>query len=96
VLLRSADTLQLKSWAYCLHQVNRAQRTLVEAWGVVRETYVDTTFNNQDWEDMLQSTLADTFTMKTSDEAYSKIRTMLASLDDPFTRIVTPQVMIRS
>ena len=28
-------------------QVNAVQRTLVEAWGIVRETYVDPTFNNQ-------------------------------------------------
>jgi hypothetical protein len=28
-------------------QVNNVQRTLVEAWGIVRETYVDPTFNNQ-------------------------------------------------
>lgn len=28
-------------------QVNAVQQTLVEAWGIVRETYVDPTFNNQ-------------------------------------------------
>lgn len=30
-----------------MSQVNAVQRTLVEAWGIVRETYVDPTFNNQ-------------------------------------------------
>ena len=28
-------------------QMNIVQRTLVEAWGIVRETYIDPTFNNQ-------------------------------------------------
>lgn len=28
-------------------QVNAVQKTLVEAWGIVRETYVDPTFNDQ-------------------------------------------------
>jgi hypothetical protein len=28
-------------------QVNRVQRTLVEAWGLIRETFVDPTFNHQ-------------------------------------------------
>jgi hypothetical protein len=27
--------------------VNRVQRTLVEAWGLIRETFVDPTFNHQ-------------------------------------------------
>jgi hypothetical protein len=31
----------------CLWQVNRVQRTLVEAWGLIRETFVDPTFNHQ-------------------------------------------------
>ena len=28
-------------------EVNRVQRTLVEAWGLIRETFVDPTFNHQ-------------------------------------------------
>lgn len=31
----------------CSSQVNRVQRTLVEAWGLIRETFVDPTFNHQ-------------------------------------------------
>ncbi|KAM6566795.1 hypothetical protein CsatA_025923 [Cannabis sativa] len=31
-------------------EVNRVQRTLVEAWGLIRETSVDPTFNHQDWD----------------------------------------------
>jgi hypothetical protein len=32
---------------FCSWQVNRVQRTLVEAWGLIRETFVDPTFNHQ-------------------------------------------------
>jgi hypothetical protein len=28
-------------------QVNRVQKTLVETWGLIRETFVDPTFNHQ-------------------------------------------------
>jgi hypothetical protein len=73
-------------------QVNNVQRTLVEAWGIVRETYVDPTFNNQDWDLKLEEVLGETLSLKTSDAAYAKIRSMLATLGDPFTRIVNPQV----
>lgn len=34
-----------------LLQVNTAQRTLVEAWGLIRETFVDPTFNHQGMND---------------------------------------------
>jgi carboxyl-terminal processing protease len=64
---------------------------LVEAWGIVRETYVDPTFNNQDWDLKLEEVLGETLSLKTSDAAYAKIRSMLATLGDPFTRIVNPQ-----
>lgn len=38
--------------------------------------------------------LGETLALKTSDAAYAKIRTMLATLEDPFTRIVSPQVRL--
>lgn len=33
----------------CLH-LSTAQRTLVETWGIVGESFVDPTFNNHDWQ----------------------------------------------
>lgn len=72
-------------------EVNAVQKTLVEAWGIVRETYVDPTFNDQDWDLKLQEALGETLSAKTSEAAYAKIRSMLATLGDPFTRIVNPQ-----
>lgn len=72
-------------------EVTRVQRTLVEAWSIVREAYVDPTFNDQDWDDKLQESVKATLAVDTADEAYDTVRKMLASLDDPFTRIVTPK-----
>eukprot|EP00245_Coleochaete_scutata_P002849 TRINITY_DN14010_c0_g1_i1.p1 TRINITY_DN14010_c0_g1~~TRINITY_DN14010_c0_g1_i1.p1 ORF type:complete len:563 (-),score=78.86 TRINITY_DN14010_c0_g1_i1:701-2389(-) len=72
-------------------EVARVQRTLVEAWNIVHETYVDGTFNNQDWERQLESSLVKMMKLETKEAAYDQVREMLASLDDPYTRIITPQ-----
>ncbi|BFI30960.1 carboxyl-terminal processing protease [Marchantia polymorpha subsp. ruderalis] len=85
------DTFTLTFPGSTIEEVNTVQRTLVEAWGIVRETYVDPSFNHQDWDLTLESSLADTLSDETSEEAYSKIKSMLASLGDPFTRIITPK-----
>ncbi|CAD6339466.1 unnamed protein product [Miscanthus lutarioriparius] len=71
-------------------EVNRVQRTLVETWGLIRETFVDPTFNHQDWDQKLQQTMVEIFPLKSADAAYSKISGMLSTLGDPFTRIISP------
>eukprot|EP00271_Cylindrocystis_brebissonii_P010945 TRINITY_DN27489_c0_g1_i1.p1 TRINITY_DN27489_c0_g1~~TRINITY_DN27489_c0_g1_i1.p1 ORF type:complete len:652 (+),score=127.25 TRINITY_DN27489_c0_g1_i1:137-2092(+) len=72
-------------------EVSSVQKTLVESWGIVEETYWDDSFNHQDWDAKLEQSLRETFEVASPEEAYGQIRTMLASLGDPFTRIVTPQ-----
>ncbi|KAL6909723.1 hypothetical protein ACP4OV_001382 [Aristida adscensionis] len=72
-------------------EVNRVQRTLVETWGLIRETFVDPTFNHQDWDQKLQQTMAEMFPLKSADAAYGKISGMLSTLGDPFTKIITPK-----
>ncbi|CAM6094186.1 unnamed protein product [Calypogeia fissa] len=86
-----ADEMRVTFPASKISEVSTAQRTLVEAWGIIRETYVDSSFNNQDWDQILQDSLADTLSLTKSEDAYAKIRAMLGSLGDPFTRIITPQ-----
>ncbi|KAH9301735.1 hypothetical protein KI387_013318, partial [Taxus chinensis] len=76
--------------------VNTVQRTLVESWGVVRETFVDPTFNHQDWDLKLQQTMVEMFPLKSADAAYSKISNMLATLGDPFTRLISPKIVLSS
>ncbi|XVE96017.1 hypothetical protein REPUB_Repub02eG0185400 [Reevesia pubescens] len=72
-------------------EVNTVQRTLVEAWGLIRETFVDPTFNHQDWDLKLQQTMVEMFPLKSADAAYGKIKGMLSTLGDPFTRIISPK-----
>ncbi|EEE65605.1 hypothetical protein OsJ_21145 [Oryza sativa Japonica Group] len=71
--------------------VNRVQRTLVEAWGLIRETFVDPTLNHQDWDMRLQQTMVEMFPLKSEDAAYGKISGMLSTLGDPFTKIISPK-----
>ncbi|KAL5545567.1 hypothetical protein UlMin_005254 [Ulmus minor] len=72
-------------------EVNKVQRTLVEAWGLIRETFVDPTFNHQDWDLKLQQTMVEMFPLDSADAAYTKISAMLSTLGDPFTRIISPK-----
>ncbi|XP_054814323.1 carboxyl-terminal-processing peptidase 3, chloroplastic isoform X2 [Prosopis cineraria] len=72
-------------------EVNAVQRTLVEAWGLIRETFVDPTFNHQDWDLKLQQTMVEMFPLRSADAAYMKVSGMLSTLGDPFTRIISPK-----
>lgn len=45
-----------------------------------------------DWDLKLQQTMVEMFPLKSADAAYNKIGGMLASLGDPFTRIISPKV----
>ncbi|KAK6149181.1 hypothetical protein DH2020_016706 [Rehmannia glutinosa] len=72
-------------------EVNTVQRTLVEAWGLIRETFIDPTFNHQDWDLKLQQTMVEMFPLRSEDAAYNKLKGMLSTLGDPFTRIISPK-----
>ncbi|XP_047333613.1 carboxyl-terminal-processing peptidase 3, chloroplastic-like [Impatiens glandulifera] len=63
-------------------------------WGLIRETFVDPTFNHQDWDLKLQQTMVEIFPLKSADAAYGKISGMLSTLGDPFTRIISPKVLL--
>jgi carboxyl-terminal processing protease len=59
-----------------------------EAWQLVRDEYVDPRQNGQDWyrwEHKYDKVL------KTQDDAYAAINTMLASLNDPYSRFLDPR-----
>lgn len=45
-----------------------------------------------DWDMKLQQTMVELFSLKSADAAYSKVSGMLATLGDPFTRIISPKV----
>ncbi|KAF8043873.1 hypothetical protein BT93_A2000 [Corymbia citriodora subsp. variegata] len=86
-----AESLTVAFPASHVQEVNTVQRTLVEAWGLIRETFVDPTFNHQDWDSKLQQTMVEMFPLRSADAAYNKIGAMLSTLGDPFTRIISPK-----
>ncbi|TAE59365.1 MAG: PDZ domain-containing protein [Nostocales cyanobacterium] len=65
------------------------QKLVFEVWRIVNRSYLDDTFNNQDWravrQDVLRKPLSD------DQAAYTAIKDMLKSLDDPFTRFLDPE-----
>ncbi|KAG5401736.1 hypothetical protein IGI04_016343, partial [Brassica rapa subsp. trilocularis] len=61
------------------------------SWGLIMETFIDPTFNHQDWDSKLQQTMVEMFPLRSADAAYGKIKAMLSTLGDPFTRIISPK-----
>jgi carboxyl-terminal processing protease len=64
------------------------QKLLSEVWRIVDRAYVDNTFNHQNWWFVRQNALRQT--LHDREETYDAIQKMLASLDDPFTRLLRP------
>jgi carboxyl-terminal processing protease len=65
------------------------QKLLLQSWRIVNQSYVDETFNHQNWW-MLRQKLVQK-PMKDREAAYDVIDEMLATLDDPFTRLLRPE-----
>ncbi len=65
------------------------QKLVSQAWRIVNRTYLDDTFNHQNWAQVRQEALK--ARLKDSQTAYSAIQNMLKSLDDPFTRFLDPR-----
>ncbi|YAI81750.1 MAG: carboxyl-terminal processing protease CtpA [cyanobacterium endosymbiont of Rhopalodia sterrenbergii] len=64
------------------------QKLLLQSWRLVNQAYIDNSFNNQNWwllrQQFLQRHLHD------REETYDTIDEMLATLDEPFTRLIRP------
>lgn len=64
------------------------QKFLAEVWRVVDRSYVDDTFNHQNWWLVRQQVIKQAPAERT--QTYAVAQQMLASLDDPFTRLLKP------
>ncbi|NJR40732.1 MAG: PDZ domain-containing protein [Leptolyngbyaceae cyanobacterium CSU_1_4] len=64
------------------------QRLLSEVWKIVDRAYVDDSFNHQNWWLVRQKSLEKR--LDSRDDTYGAIQKMLATLDDPFTRLLKP------
>ena len=65
------------------------QKLVSEVWRIVNRTYLDETFNHQNWAAVRQKVLEKPLT--DSNASYAAIGKMLLSLDDPFTRFLDPE-----
>ena len=64
------------------------QKLFNDAWRIVNQAYVDETFNHQNWWAIREKKLKPPFHDR--HEAYEAIRSILGTLDDPFTRFLQP------
>eukprot|EP00890_Picochlorum_soloecismus_P005104 jgi/Picsp_1/5595/NSC_02954-R1_protein len=71
------------------HAVTTEQLLYLEAWRAVDRAYVDKTFNGQSWFRVRENTLKKK-NLLTREDTHAEIKSMLASLDDPFTRFLDP------
>ncbi|MBW4643316.1 MAG: PDZ domain-containing protein [Goleter apudmare HA4340-LM2] len=65
------------------------QKLFSEVWRIVNRTYLDETFNHQNWAAVRQKALSSP--LNNHQAAYQAIQKMLKSLDDPFTRFLDPE-----
>ncbi len=65
------------------------QKLVAEVWRIVNRTYLDDSFNHQNWAAIRQKTLSTP--LPDLNTAYTAIGKMLKSLDDPFTRFLDPE-----
>lgn len=77
-----------------LHSVRAAlqdspKAIIDEVWQLVNREYVDTTFNQVNWQASRQALLSRNYTSK--EQAYNAIRTELEKLGDPYTRFLDPK-----
>lgn len=64
------------------------QRLVSEVWRLVDRAYVDDSFNHQNWWQVRQKILQQP--LQDREQTYTAIQKMLATLDDPFTRLLKP------
>lgn len=65
------------------------QKVILQSWRLVNQSYLDSTFNEQNWwkvrEDLIKRPL------NNREQAYKAIEEMLATLNEPFTRLLRPE-----
>jgi len=81
--------LALSCWIQPAAALTEEQKVVGEAWRIVNRTYLDDTFNHQNWSLIRQQALRQP--LKDQEAAYKAIQQMLAGLDDPFTRLLRPE-----
>ena len=65
------------------------QKLLLQSWRIVNQSYLDETFNHQNWWKLREKYVKKP--LRDREETYGAIEEMLATLDDPFTRLLRPE-----
>lgn len=89
LLLVVSVALVLGVWTPAADAFTEEQKLLSEVWRIVDRAYVDDTFNQQNWWFVRQRSLRQP--LGNREETYTAIQQMLASLNDPFTRLLKPE-----
>ena len=89
ILLLLPILLVFALWTQPAAALTEEQKLVSEAWRIVNRTYLDDTFNQQNWAAVRQKILKQP--LKDKESAYVAIEQMFASLDDPFTRFLKPE-----
>jgi carboxyl-terminal processing protease len=71
------------------HAFTPEQQLVLQAWRTVNQAYYDNSFNHQNWWLTRDSTMKQQF--PTEEAAYQAITKMIATLDEPFTRLLRPE-----
>ncbi len=80
--------IALGVWSQPAIALTDQQRLVSEVWRIVNRSYLDATFNHQNWATVRQNTLKQP--LKNDAATYEAISGMVKTLDDPFTRFLTP------
>lgn len=86
--LSAAGVLVPTASAADYNSLSDEQKAVAEAWRLVDYSYLDRTFNGQDWFKLRQNMVKAKY--KSSDEAQSAIASMVGTLGDRYTRYLSP------
>ena len=88
-LLVSFFTLTSFWWSPTAAAFTEEQKLVLQSWRIVNQAYLDETFNHQNWWYIRQKFIKRPLLER--EQTYAAIEEMLASLGDPFTRLLKPE-----
>lgn len=75
-------------WMPSAAAFSEEQKLLLQSWRLVNQSYLDASFNHQDWWKVRQQFL--NRPLASREATYDAIEAMLGTLDEPFTRLLRP------
>jgi carboxyl-terminal processing protease len=75
-------------WTPAASAFTEEQKLFSQAWRIVSQSYLDESFNHQNWWALREKTLKQR--LDNREATYAAIEKLLVSLDDPFTRLLKP------